>query len=194
MRIVAVLLIVAALVLAGCGSPAPPAKGGSPPANQSPPAQQPPSGGTTSPPPTTAPPAQNNTSGTTTQPPPPSGGTATQADCATMTPNCGACIEKAGCGWCKTSNGCYRGDASGPAGDIQCQPADWAVTSQACEAPSSPVGSTCAEQYNCAHCLTGSGCKWCIDGSRCVDSSNTDVCPNGLGWLTQSYQCNLASR
>ncbi|MFN7991326.1 MAG: hypothetical protein U0R44_04175 [Candidatus Micrarchaeia archaeon] len=118
---------------------------------------------------------------------------APQTECATMSPDCGSCIAKSGCGWCKTSNSCLSGDANGPVSG-QCQPADWAMNGQECKAPTTTSGPTCAEQYNCAFCLSGSGCKWCIDGSRCVDASSADVCPNGLGWLTQSYQCNLASR
>jgi hypothetical protein len=185
------ILVAAALLLAGCGAPAAPAKNDSVMVkndtvmeNKTEEPAPPPSTGT---PPTNPQPAN-----TSAKPPAPSG-TATQQECATMTPNCGACIAKAGCGWCKTSSGCYVGNVDGPA-VVDCQPGDWAVTEEECKAPSSPVGSTCAEQYNCAHCLSGSGCKWCIEGSKCVDASSADACSSGLGWLTQSYQCNLASR
>jgi hypothetical protein len=156
----------------------------------------------------TAPPAQNGTaqgtgqiieappgpgpSDTTTAPPPSVGGTATQNECSTLSSGCGACIAKAGCGWCKSTNGCYTGDSSGPTADVQCQPGDWAVTEDECQAPTGTAGSTCGEQPNCAFCLSGSGCKWCIQGTRCVPADSTDDCFGG--WLTQSYQCNYASR
>jgi hypothetical protein len=190
MRVLIVLLVCTALVLAGCGSPAPPAKNvtGN---NQSPPAQPPPSG---VPPATSPPPSQppvNNTTVTPT-PPPPTGGTTTQQDCATLTPNCGACIDKPGCGWCKSSSSCFKGDSSGPAGDIQCQPADWAVTEEACQAPTSPQGTTCAEQVGCGNCLSGDGCKFCRQGAVCAGVSSADDCFGG--WLTEFYQCAAGSQ
>lgn len=119
-----------------------------------------------------------------------SGGTAaTQQDCATMTGSCAQCVAKQGCGWCKSSNSCFIGDAGGP--DVSsCQPGDWTVTEAGCATPAG--GSSCTKQTNCAFCLSGSGCKWCIQGSRCVDASSTDACTGG--WLTQSFQCNYASR
>ncbi len=116
---------------------------------------------------------------------------ATQADCATLSPNCGSCISKPGCGWCKTSNSCFLGNSNGPSVG-QCQPADWAVTDSECKAPTTTVGTTCAQQYNCAQCLSGSGCKWCIQGSKCTDSDSSEDCFGG--WLNQSYQCNFAGR
>ena len=114
-----------------------------------------------------------------------------QQDCATLTANCDACISKPNCGWCKSSMGCYYGDAEGPFAG-QCNDADWAVIAQECEAPSSPEGSACSQQTNCAFCLSGSGCKWCIQGTKCVDASSTEPCFGG--WLNKSYQCNYASR
>lgn len=109
-----------------------------------------------------------------------------QVDCATMTPTCGACVAKAGCGWCKGSNGCYIGTASGPSGDVTCQPADWTVSADGCAAPVG--GNTCESKTNCADCLSGSGCKWCQSGTKCATNSSTDSCASG-GWRTVSYQC-----
>ena len=49
------------------------------------------------------------------EPPPYTGPSATsQEECATMTPDCGSCVSKPGCGWCKSSNSCFIGTASGP--------------------------------------------------------------------------------
>ncbi len=187
-----ILLAVSVILLAGCfgqapAAPTPQPNVSQPEANNTPQMPAAPGNNVTPPPsngtgPSPAPPQQGGT-----QPPP-----APQAGCATLTPNCGACIAVAGCGWCKTSNSCLSGDASGPTSG-QCQPTDWAVTTDQCQAPTTTMGTTdCASQYNCAFCLSGSGCKWCIQGARCADANATDSCLGG--WLNQSYQCNYASR
>lgn len=186
------ILVVAMVVSGCCGAttppPAPSAGGtqgtnstGTPAApnvSQPLPAPSNPSGGTTA-----------NTSGTSVNQ---SGNTAppagSQVDCSTMTPSCGDCVAKPGCGWCKSQNGCFAGDPSGPAGDITCQPADWATDAQACQAPVG--GGSCVSKTNCADCLSGTGCEWCILGSKCADVSTTDSCGSG-GWKTQSFECHL---
>ena len=121
----------------------------------------------------------------------PSTGT-TQQDCSTLAASCDQCVAKAGCGWCKTSNGCYKGDANGPSGDVNCQPADWAATEEKCKAPTTTAGTKCSEQPNCAFCLSGTGCKWCIQGAKCVDANSNEECFGG--YMTKSFQCNFASR
>lgn len=115
-----------------------------------------------------------------------------QDDCSTLSPNCESCVAQSGCGWCKSRNGCFFGDSSGPAkGIADCPQEDWAYDEQACQG--SKGGITCEENWNCADCLSGSGCMWCIDGSRCASEGTTEECKIG-GWLKESYQCNLASR
>lgn len=112
-----------------------------------------------------------------------------QQDCATMTADCGSCLAKSGCGWCKSSNSCLYGDADGP--DYgQCNPADWAVTESGCSVVESE--DQCGELTNCAACLSGTGCKWCIQGSLCAGESSNEDCFGD--WMTESYQCNFASR
>jgi hypothetical protein len=111
---------------------------------------------------------------------------ATQEDCATMTPTCADCIAKAGCGWCKNPAGCYKGDSSGPSGTVSCQPGDWALSLQQCQAPAG--GSSCSSKTNCADCLSGSGCQWCISGTVCADAGAGGDCGSG-GWKTKSYEC-----
>ncbi len=113
----------------------------------------------------------------------------TQADCATQTPDCGSCLAKSGCGWCKSTNSCLFGNQNGPTSSF-CQSADWAYNPQQCQIAAS--GTSCSAQNNCASCLSGSGCKWCIRGSKCVESGSIDSCDGG--WLQNSYQCNFASR
>jgi len=113
----------------------------------------------------------------------------TQGDCSTLAPDCGSCVVKAGCGWCKSSNSCLAGTASG-AVSAPCAASDWAASPDQCSGPVG--GASCSAQTNCASCLSGAGCKWCIQGSICTDASNQDKCLGG--WLSQSYQCNLASR
>lgn len=152
---------------------------------------------------TVAQPAVNNTAAQPAQPPPnasnitvppqpvptpsPRGNVAqSQADCAVLTPDCGACTAISGCGWCKSSNSCFFGNATGPQSG-QCQTADWTITATGCSGPTG--GSSCSEQTNCASCLSGSSCKYCIAGSKCVDSSSTETCAAGT-WLTTSYMCN----
>jgi hypothetical protein len=112
-----------------------------------------------------------------------------QEDCATMTPTCGACVAKPGCGWCKSSNSCFAGSSAGPVVS-SCPSHEWTIVESGCAAPAG--GSTCAKQTNCASCLSGSGCKWCIQESKCADASFSDQCFGG--WLNVSYQCNYASR
>lgn len=181
------VLAALALLLFGCGAPAQPQKNETPPAQPpaqppaAPPAQPPPATPPAAPPPGTAPPS-----------PPPSGTPAPQEECATLTPNCGSCIEKAGCGWCKSSSACFAGTADGPAGDIECQPADWAVTEEQCQAPSSPQGTNCAEQVGCGNCLSGEGCKFCRQGSVCADIGSPDSCFGG--WITDFYVCAAGSQ
>jgi hypothetical protein len=115
-----------------------------------------------------------------------------QNDCSTLSPNCETCVAQSGCGWCKSRNGCFFGDASGPAAGIaDCPAADWAYDEQACQG--SKGGISCEENWNCADCLSGSGCMWCIDGSKCASEGTSDECKVG-GWLKESFQCNYASR
>jgi hypothetical protein len=113
-----------------------------------------------------------------------------QQDCATLSQNCGSCVAKAGCGWCKSTNACYLGDSEGPAADVACPEGEWAVTESGCSLEAS--GKKCEDQYNCAFCLSGTGCQWCIQGSKCAPAGTSEECFGG--WLTQSYQCNYASR
>ncbi|MFH0884789.1 MAG: hypothetical protein V1861_03695 [Candidatus Micrarchaeota archaeon] len=113
-----------------------------------------------------------------------------QQDCATLSQNCGICTAKANCGWCKSTNACYFGDVDGPAGDITCPSNEWTVTESGCLLASG--GKTCESQTNCAFCLSGTGCQWCIQGSKCAPSGTSEQCFGG--WLTQSFQCNFASR
>jgi hypothetical protein len=109
-----------------------------------------------------------------------------QADCATRTATCGECIAKQGCGWCKSRNGCFYGDANGPAGDVTCEQVNWAMSDSACAAPVG--GNTCTSKTNCADCLSGSGCKWCQIGTMCASADSTESCSTG-GWRTKSYEC-----
>jgi len=109
-----------------------------------------------------------------------------QQDCATLTPTCGACVAKPGCGWCKTSSTCFYGDANGPKNDATCQKADWSVTEQGCQAPVG--GTSCSSKTNCADCLTGSNCMWCQEGTKCSGIQSSETCASG-GWRTKGYQC-----
>lgn len=186
-----ILLLIAGLLVAGCLGPSEEA-----PATTSGTGQQPAEDGTG----TTEPGTQD----AEPEPEPPpvtgdgtiievggsTGGVATsQQDCATMTANCGSCVAKSGCGWCKATNSCLYGDADGP--DYgQCDLSDWTVTESGCNIVDSE--EECAEITNCADCLSGEGCKWCIQGSICRGESTTDSCFGD--WLTESYQCNYASR
>lgn len=113
----------------------------------------------------------------------------TQADCATLSPNCGTCTAREGCGWCKSSNSCFLGDENGPKVS-SCEPDDWTYYENHCDGPKG--GGNCEEQWNCADCLTGSGCKWCIQGAVCANEDSNKECFGG--WMTQSFQCNYASR
>jgi|GEM_PF-2479905 len=111
-----------------------------------------------------------------------------QNDCSTMSPNCETCIAQEGCQWCKTTNACYY---EGIIDTISsCYPGDWVETEAECAAPSG--GGNCAEQTNCVACLSGSGCAWCIQGSVCADASTSEECFGG--WMTETYECNYASR
>jgi hypothetical protein len=112
--------------------------------------------------------------------------TASQADCATMTPTCSDCVAKQGCGWCKSRNGCFSGNAGGPAGDVTCEEVNWAFSESACAAPVG--GEECSSKTNCADCMSGSGCKWCQEGTKCVDTSSSETCGAG-GWRTKIYMC-----
>jgi len=114
---------------------------------------------------------------------------ADQGDCSSLAPDCSSCVEKEGCGWCKSSNSCFSGTSSGPSVS-SCEPADWAYDAVACEGPKG--GTTCEENWNCADCLTGEGCQWCIQGAVCASMDSTDECFGD--WMTESYQCNYASR
>lgn len=111
-----------------------------------------------------------------------------QNDCSTMSPNCETCIAQEGCQWCKTTNACYY---EGIIDTISsCNPGDWAETEAECSGP--PGGGNCGQQTNCVACLSGSGCAWCIEGSVCADASTNEECFGG--WMTETYQCNYASR
>jgi hypothetical protein len=191
MRNLIFVMAVAALFMAGCFGSAPPApQNGSAaaPQNNTTAPQMPAAPGNNA-----TPPAANETGGPSPAPAQQGGGTAPapQVNCATLTPDCGSCIAVAGCGWCKTSNSCLSGDASGPASG-QCPQADWAVTAQACQAPSSPQGTDCAQQVGCGSCLSGSGCKFCRQGAVCADSSSTEDCFGG--WITNYYVCAAGSQ
>lgn len=111
-----------------------------------------------------------------------------QSDCSTISPNCEACLAKSGCNWCKTTNACYY---QGIVPTISsCDPGDWVKTVADCAGPKGDT--SCSEKTNCADCLSGSGCGWCIQGSVCAAQGTTQDCFGG--WLTESYQCNFASR
>lgn len=112
-----------------------------------------------------------------------------QEECATMTPDCESCISKTGCGWCKFSNSCLIGTSSGPSVS-SCPPDQWTVSESGCSVVEEE--EDCYDLTNCAFCLSGSGCKWCIQGSLCAPESSTEECFGD--WLTESYQCNYASR
>jgi len=194
MRSLLLAALALSLVIAGCTgqtTTAPPAQSGQEGTGQ--PAQGGETGGTGN--------ASPTGTGTGTQPPPTGegvivdvGGTsgsagvpaASQVDCSTMTPTCGDCVAKAGCGWCKSRNGCFYGDASGPSGDVTCEQVNWAATESACAAPVG--GNTCSSKTNCADCLSGSGCKWCQEGTFCAGTDSAESCGAG-GWRTTSYQC-----
>ncbi len=169
------VLFAAALVL-GCTSPQAPA-----PMNVSPTVNTPqnvtqPTVNVT-PPPVNNTPVVNATVAPTTPPP---------VDCSALSPTCGDCVAKPGCGWCKSVNGCLQGTTSGPTGNVVCAAVDWATTQTACAGPVG--GSSCSSKTNCADCLSGSGCKWCQEGTKCTDASSTDDCASG-GWRNASYEC-----
>jgi hypothetical protein len=111
-----------------------------------------------------------------------------QDDCATMSPNCEACLAKDGCNWCKTTNACYY---EGIVPTISsCYPGDWVDDVSSCAGPKG--GDSCSQKTNCADCLSGSGCQWCIQGSVCSSQDTSEDCFGD--WLIESYQCNFASR
>ncbi len=66
--------------------------------------------------------------------------------------------------------------------------------------PTQPPAQQACAYTDCSSCLkTVPGqCKWCIEGSVCTSASDsTSVCtfgPTAEKWLTQDYQCNLATR
>lgn len=111
-----------------------------------------------------------------------------QADCSTLSPDCESCLAKKGCNWCKGTNACYY---EGIVPTISsCSPNEWATTVPECKLVSDD--KYCSEFTNCADCLSGSGCQWCIQGSVCAGESSSEKCFGG--WMTESYQCNYASR
>jgi len=113
----------------------------------------------------------------------------TQQECATLTPTCSDCVAKTGCGWCKSSNSCLLGDASGPSAS-NCKADEWTTTQNGCLQPVN--GGGCSSKTNCADCLSGSGCAWCIDGSVCANINGGGSCTGG--WKDKIYMCNYASR
>jgi hypothetical protein len=188
-RFVLIAALFAALLISGCCGqalpPAPSGTGNGGEQNTTPPADQG-TGGIDTPP--VDQPSQPTGDGTIIEVPDQSGTgdvASSQTDCATMSATCGTCLSKSGCGWCKATNSCLFGDASGPKVS-QCPSADWSLTEEGCRvAPENQCGSI----TNCATCLSGTGCKWCIQGSRCSGSSDADSCLGG--WLDKSYQCKL---
>jgi hypothetical protein len=111
-----------------------------------------------------------------------------QADCSTLAPDCGSCLAKEGCSWCKDTNACYY---EGIVPTISsCNPNAWATNLNECKIV--PAGESCSKITNCADCLSGTGCSWCIQGSLCSADSSQENCFGG--WLENSYQCNYASR
>ncbi|MFH1394294.1 MAG: hypothetical protein ABII71_05485 [Candidatus Micrarchaeota archaeon] len=113
-----------------------------------------------------------------------------QEDCSMLAPNCESCLAKKNCGWCKESNSCHFGDESGP-DTGSCKTDEWTVTVPGCSVVD--AGESCSDLTNCVACLSGSGCTWCIEGSVCAPEGTSEKCLNN-GWLTESYQCNYASR
>jgi hypothetical protein len=71
-----------------------------------------------------------------------------------------------------------------------CDPNNWATTANQCKIV--PTGESCSQLTNCADCLAGEGCQWCIQGSKCASKTSAESCFGG--WLENSYQCNYASR
>ncbi len=110
-----------------------------------------------------------------------------QADCATVTPDCESCLAKEGCGWCKETNSCHIGDESGPY-ENSCN--RWATTLEQCDVRDEK--DSCREFITCPECLSGTGCKWCIQGSVCAAEESDNECFGG--WMMESYQCVYASR
>ncbi len=113
----------------------------------------------------------------------------TQQECATLTPTCGDCVAKQGCGWCKSSNSCLLGDSNGPSAST-CKADEWTTTQNGCLQPVGVGG--CSSKTNCADCLSGSGCAYCIDGSVCAPVNGGGSCSSG--WKDKIYMCNYASR
>lgn len=112
-----------------------------------------------------------------------------QEDCSTLTHNCGSCLSKTGCGWCKDTNSCLFGDSNGPKVS-SCPDDKWAIATAECSVVDDDFD--CYGITNCAECLSGSGCRWCIQGSICAPDSSADSCFGG--WMAESYQCSYASR
>jgi len=113
-----------------------------------------------------------------------------QEDCSVLTPNCESCLAKKNCGWCKESNSCHFGDESGSA-SAPCKESEWAYDIDSCSVIDE--GESCSDLTNCVACLSGTGCQWCIEGSVCAPEGTTQKCLNDK-WLSESYECNYASR
>jgi len=116
--------------------------------------------------------------------------------------NCNDFTADVRCGWCNYTGVCYSGGISGPSNSV-CQ-SQWTTTASQCK-PSQqppvqpPPASSCSQYTNCADCLKkGSGvCKWCIQLGTCAQANDQRECkygPTASGWLTNDYQCNLATR
>ncbi len=188
MKLSILIALFAAALLLGCTSPQAPApinNGTAPPAYVAPNVTQNVPVNVTPPPPVvnSTPPVNNTPAVNTTANTQPTN--TVPVDCSSLTPECGACIAKPGCGWCKSLNSCLQGDASGPSGNT-CPAVDWATTPTECTGPVG--GNSCVSKTNCADCLSGSGCKWCQEGTKCADASSTDNCAAG-GWRNTSYEC-----
>ncbi|MFO0601905.1 MAG: hypothetical protein U0324_01965 [Polyangiales bacterium] len=89
--------------------------------------------------------------------------------CASNTA-CGTCTPVSGCGWCRASNRCVSGTATG-SNDRACSGTNWAWTTMDC-APADP----CARFTTCRTCTEQSMCGWCGAAGRCA--TGTDRGPN----------------
>lgn len=86
--------------------------------------------------------------------------------CVTRT-DCGACTGTAGCGWCKSSNSCMSGSATGPATGRSC--VTWAGLRSLC----ANLADSCNSSGNCALCTVRSDCGWCSDSDTCHSGSSS---------------------
>jgi hypothetical protein len=73
---------------------------------------------------------------------------------------CRDCIAKDGCGWCMTSETCFRGSLNGPC-TTNCT--TWEL--HLCP------GEPCRSHKSCSSCLTDPFCGWCADGSHCAEGT-----------------------